>query len=165
MSQKCNLLRRTLQVKEQVSETVARRLQFLKVPKLHRKISVLESLFHKVASLKACNSVKKRLQGRFFPMKCAKFLRTTFFLQNCCSDCFWGLALVFKGVRDKNRCDFLQYIPDLVEKGILLSLLRKDSSIATFLRTPILKNICDRLPLKISTSVTNFLKEAFLFNL
>ena len=53
-----------------------------------------------------------------------KISKNNFFLQNCCSGCFWGLALVFKGVRDKNRCDFLQYIPDLVEKGILLPLLR-----------------------------------------
>ena len=81
MSQKCNLLRRTLQVKEQVSEAVARGLQFLKVPKLHRKISVLESLFNKVASLKACNSIKKRLQYRCFPVRFAKFLRRPFFTE------------------------------------------------------------------------------------
>ena len=31
---------------------------------------------------------------------------------------FQGLSRVFKGVRDENRCDFLQYIPDLAEKGI-----------------------------------------------
>ena len=32
-------------------------------------------------------------------------------------------------------------------------------NIAKFLRTPIFKNICERLPLKISTSVTNLPKE------
>ena len=31
---------------------------------------------------------------------------------------FWGLTRVFKTVRDKNRCDCLQYIPHLAEKGI-----------------------------------------------
>ena len=41
---KCNLTRRTLHVKQQVSEAVVHRLQFLKFRKLHRKISVFEPL-------------------------------------------------------------------------------------------------------------------------
>ena len=41
---------------------------------------VLESLFNKVASLKACNFIKKRLQHRCFPVNIARFLRTA--LQN-----------------------------------------------------------------------------------
>ena len=39
---------------------------------------LLESLFEKVASLKACNFIKKRLQHRcqVFPVKFTNFLRT-----------------------------------------------------------------------------------------
>ena len=37
------------------------------------------SLFNKVAGLKACNFIKKRLQHRCFPVKFAKFFRTSFF--------------------------------------------------------------------------------------
>ena len=40
---------------------------------------VLESLFDKALGLKACNSIKKSLGHRCFPMKFAKFLRTAFF--------------------------------------------------------------------------------------
>ena len=64
---------------------------------------MLESLFNKVAGLKSCNSVKKRPQHRCFPVKFAKFLRTSFLQNssNSSSDCFWGLTLVFKEVRNK----------------------------------------------------------------
>ena len=44
---------------------------------------VLESLFNEVASLQACNFVKKRLQHRCFPVKFAKFL-ITFISKNIC---------------------------------------------------------------------------------
>ena len=39
---------------------------------------MLEFLFNKVADLKACNIIKKRLQRSYFPVKFAKFLRTLF---------------------------------------------------------------------------------------
>ena len=42
---------------------------------IHRKTPVFESLFNKVADLKACNIITKRLQPRFFPANIAKFLR------------------------------------------------------------------------------------------
>ena len=50
---------------------------------IHTKTPVLESLFNKVAGLKAwrleglkaCNFIKKRLKGRCFPVNIAKFLR------------------------------------------------------------------------------------------
>ena len=38
---------------------------------------MLESLFHKVADLQACNFIKKRLQHRCFSV--AKFLQNTYF--------------------------------------------------------------------------------------
>ena len=46
--------------------------------KFHSKITVLESLFNKVAGLEDCNFIKKILQHRRFPVKLAKFLRTFF---------------------------------------------------------------------------------------
>ena len=79
MSQKCKLLKRAVQVKEQVSEAGVRRLQIRWSCKFHRKTSVLESIFNKAAGLKVCNSIKKRLQHRCFPMKFAKFLGKPFF--------------------------------------------------------------------------------------
>ena len=48
--------------------------------KTHRKTPVPESLFNKVAGLKAC---KKRLQRRGFPVNIVKFLRETIFKNIC----------------------------------------------------------------------------------
>ena len=45
------------------------------------KVPVLKSLFNKVAGIQACNSVKKKLQHRCFPVNIAKFLRTAFFTE------------------------------------------------------------------------------------
>ena len=44
--------------------------------KLYLKTFVLESLFNKVAGLKAYNLIKKRLQHSCFPVNIAKFVRT-----------------------------------------------------------------------------------------
>ena len=44
---------------------------------------LLESLFSKVADLKACNLMKKRLQHRFFLVNVEKVLRTPI-LKNIC---------------------------------------------------------------------------------
>ena len=41
---------------------------------IHRKKSVLESLFNKVACHQACNFIKKRLKHRCFPVNIAKSL-------------------------------------------------------------------------------------------
>ena len=84
MSQKCKLLERGVQIKEQVSEAVARRLQIrctLIFHKLQWKKYVLESLPNKVAGLNVCNSIKKRLQQRCFLVNFAKFVRTPFFTE------------------------------------------------------------------------------------
>ena len=48
-----------------------------------RKTPVLESLFNKVAGLRARSFIKKRLQHRCFPVKLATFLRTSI-LKNIC---------------------------------------------------------------------------------
>ena len=45
---------------------------------IHRKTPVLEPLFNKVADLKACNCINKRLQHRCFFVNIAKFSRTAF---------------------------------------------------------------------------------------
>ena len=50
---------------------------------IYRKTSVLDSLWNKVASLKACNSIK-RLQQRCFLVNITKFLRTPFFIEHLC---------------------------------------------------------------------------------
>ena len=52
----------------------------LKFGKFHRKTPVLDPLFNKVAGLKTRNLIKKTLQGRYFSVKFAKFLRTSFLL-------------------------------------------------------------------------------------
>ena len=75
------LLKRTVQVKEQVSEAIVRRLRIRcssKLRKFHKETSVLESLFNKVADLNVCNCIKKRLQHSCFSVKFANFLRTPF---------------------------------------------------------------------------------------
>ena len=50
----------------------------------------------------SCNSIKRRLQYRCFPVKFVKFLKAPF-LEKRSSGCFLGLSRVFKGVRSKNR--------------------------------------------------------------
>ena len=47
-----------------------------KFRKFHRKTPMLESLFNKVAGLKAWNFIKMRFQHRCFPVKFPKTLRT-----------------------------------------------------------------------------------------
>ena len=54
-----------------------------KLRKFQRKTSVLESLFNKVACLRVCSFIKKRLQHRCIPVKLAKFLKTSI-LKNIC---------------------------------------------------------------------------------
>ena len=48
---------------------------------------MLESLFDKVADLKICSMIKKRLQHRYFSVNIEKYLRTTS-LYNNSSGCF-----------------------------------------------------------------------------
>ena len=43
------------------------------------KALVLESLFNKVAHLKACNFIKERLHHRCFPVNVANFFKNTYF--------------------------------------------------------------------------------------
>ena len=54
---------------------------------------MLESLFYKAAGLKVWNCIKKRLQHSCFPVKLAKFLKTTFFTEE-----FQWLLLTFSSL-------------------------------------------------------------------
>ena len=54
-----------------------------KFSNIYRKTAMLESLFYKVAGLKAYIFIKKRLQHRCFAVNIAKFLRTPV-LKNVC---------------------------------------------------------------------------------
>ena len=45
--------------------------------KFRKKTSVSESIFRKVAGLQPCSYIKKRLEHWCFPVKFAKFLRTS----------------------------------------------------------------------------------------
>ena len=63
---------------------------FFKIGVLKNFAPVLESIIDKVAGLKACNFIKKRLQYRCLPVKFAKFYRTPF-LQNTSHSVHWGI--------------------------------------------------------------------------
>ena len=54
----------------------------VKFRNIHRKTSVLVSLFDKVVDLEACNFIKKWLRKRCLPANIAKFLKSSFFLEN-----------------------------------------------------------------------------------
>ena len=82
MSQKCKLLKRAVQVKEQVSEAGVRRLQIMCSKKFCK--------FCNAVGLKVWNSIKKRLQQRCLPVKLAKFLKTPFLTEE-----FQWLLLTF----------------------------------------------------------------------
>ena len=49
---------------------------------------MLKSFFNKVAGLKVCIFIEKRLQHRCFPVNIAKILRTALFIEQ-----FWGPLL------------------------------------------------------------------------
>ena len=60
----------------------------------HKIKPVLESLFNKVAGLKAWNFIKNRLQHSCFPVKFAKFLRTPI-LKNICERLLLNTEVAF----------------------------------------------------------------------
>ena len=53
-------------------------LNSYKVRNIHRKTSVLESLFNKFIGLQVCNFTKKRLQHKLFPVNIVNFKNTYF---------------------------------------------------------------------------------------
>ena len=71
-------------------------IHFLKnIANFCRKTPVLESLFNKVAGLRACIFIKKRLQHRCFPVTFhLRIFKNT--LQNTSGGCFWiGSQLLY----------------------------------------------------------------------
>ena len=58
----------------------------------------MESLFNKVAGMKACSFIKKRLQHWCFPVNIAKFLRAPF-LQNISGSYFWGIEIIISSLQ------------------------------------------------------------------
>ena len=69
--------------KKKEKETVVHRCSskqvFLKISQISRESNCVGVSFNKVAELRVCNFIKKRLQHRCFPVKFAKFLGTPFF--------------------------------------------------------------------------------------
>ena len=45
------------------------------------KTPVLDSVFNKVADMKTCHFIKKRLKYMFFPVNIQKFLRKVYFIE------------------------------------------------------------------------------------
>ena len=75
------LLKRAVQVKEQVSEAVIHRLQVrcsYKFRKFLRK-KICVGVSNKVTGLKICNSIKKKLQHSYFLVKFCKISKNNFF--------------------------------------------------------------------------------------
>ena len=115
---------------------------FLTFRKFDRKTPVLESLLNKVAGLEACNIIKKRLQHRYFPVKFAKFLRTPFWRISA-NDGFYSFLLTAPVLESLlNKFAILQ-ICKFIKKRLQHRFF--PVKFAKFLRTPMLKNICNQL--------------------
>ena len=76
-----SIVNSSYQVQKQSRKVFCKKSCSQKLRRIHRKTPMLESLFNKVADLKACNLIKIRLQHSCFPMNFAKFSRAPY-LQN-----------------------------------------------------------------------------------
>ena len=80
------VVRKLIIIKKLITEAAVRRCSskkvLLKTLQYSQEATMLEAPFNKVASLKICNFIKKRLQHRCFPLKIAKFLRTPIFTEH-----------------------------------------------------------------------------------
>ena len=122
------------------TEVFCEKMDSKKFRKLHRKISVLDSLFNEVAGLTVSNFIKKRLQARWCPVKFVKFLRTSI-LKNICE------RLLLK-------CICTHYMsPPLYHRSRATCLLPQSQSIwrrtysfrtgTGFMRNKLKNNLCD----------------------
>ena len=66
-----------------------------KFRRIHRKAPALESVFNKVAGLKACNFIQKRLQHKCFPVNIAKVLKTPI-LKNICKQLLLTCGVLYE---------------------------------------------------------------------
>ena len=71
-----------IKLTEAVARNVLQSRRSSKLRNIHRKTSVFESLFNRVAGLKACNFIKNRLQHMCFPVNTKKLLRTAFLIEH-----------------------------------------------------------------------------------
>ena len=71
----------------------------LKFCNIHRKTSVLVSLFNDVVGLEACNFIKKWLQHRCLPVSIAKFLKNSFFYKKP------SVAVLMSAQERKEKCE------------------------------------------------------------
>ena len=125
------------------------KIVFLKVCNIHRKMPLLESLFSKVASLKTCNFIERRLQHGCFPVNIAKFLRK-FYFKNTTGGYFCSLNS--SGIWWYRETDDISSFFSL---SVLLKLL-KQGKLITFenyneCKTKHLKKVATRFDKKIAT--------------
>ena len=69
-------------------------------------VKVFESLFNKLAGLKGCNLIKKRLEHKCFPVKFTNFLRTPI-LNNICKRLLLNISNIC--LKDQLKLDVLIY--------------------------------------------------------
>ena len=115
---------------------------FLKISPISKETPVLEPLLNKAAGLQVCNFIKKILQHRYFPVKFEKFFITPI-LKNICERLlcsFFLIAPVLEFLHNKfaslQICNFIR--KRLQHRCFPVKLVK-------FLRTLILKSICERL--------------------
>ena len=93
-------------LRKQPPEIFCRKRCLQKLRKFHRKTPVLESLFNKVAGLRAWNFIQNRLQHRKF----AKLLRSPF-LQNTAGGCLrarhFPWSLITRALKGSNVCMYV----------------------------------------------------------
>ena len=74
----CVIINNNINVEKQLSGGVLWKECLRKFRNIQRKSSVFESLFNKVASIKATGLLKREPNTMFFRVNIAKFLRTVF---------------------------------------------------------------------------------------
>ena len=77
---------------------------FLKISQCLHKNAYVGVSFNKVAVLKSCNFIKKRLQYRCFPVNIEEFSRTSFFIENH----RWLLLSLINAKRYRNGVNWLR---------------------------------------------------------
>ena len=115
---------------------------FLKISPISKETPVLEPLLNKAAGLQVCNFIKKILQHRYFPVKFEKFFITPI-LKNICERLLCSFSLI---------APVLEFLHNKFASLQICNFIRKrlqhrcfPVKLVKFLRTLILKSICERL--------------------
>ena len=108
--------------------------------------------FNKIAGLRHAASVKKSLCHGCFPVNFPRFLRTPF-LQNTSGRLLLSNTYKIQLKKEFTAAKIQKQLPQVFckRRPTTLSKITPVFSIAKCLRIPIQKNICEWLPLKIST--------------